>query len=529
MRDPKANKKFKDPIKFTEIKNLDSKELGVILTPQKTVDYIISRVGPINKDHKILDPCVGPGIFIKRLLNLGIDKNQIFAFDINLEYKSLIERLDISFTPQDTLLSLFPDSYKEFDVIVGNPPYLNKASTYIRENKFKLKKIYGKINAHETYAMFIVNSIWRLKNGGKLGFVISDSFLTLNTHTKLRKFILNNCKINEILLTPENLFYDQNVNINAVILILTKCSGKENKIQRNNNIMRIIPRVKNEDEYQNPKKIYNFKQKRYQLLPFNLFFTDVEEEVIKLFEKSSRLENYVKGYVGMHTHNNLKYIAAVEGTELADIFRKRNAKIADPDKKYKIISKNNLRSEKWKLYLKRGGVDQYYRPIMEALNWDERSIPIYDIPKNVPFESEGIVISGVSSRLAARYMPKGCYWDSNKAIGFIIIDESISIEYAIGLLNSSLYNYLAKGIINNTNSIQITGIHALPFVTPDNKTKRKVEDLVKKIIENKKNSLKYTYSSEQKLIDKIIFNFYAKKFNFTEDLKKKLDEKYSIY
>ncbi len=210
---------------------LSSKELGVVLTPPKTADYIISKLGPINKHHKILDPCVGPGIFVKRLLNLGIKINQIFAFDINSGKKSEIEKLGVYFKAQDSLLSLFPDSYNEFNFIVGNPPYLNKASEYIRKNKSKLKKIYGKINSHETYAMFIVNSIWRLKNGGKLGFITSDSFLTLNTHTRLRKFILNNCKIDEILLEPKNLFDDKNDRRIAVIIILTKYNRKENRKQ----------------------------------------------------------------------------------------------------------------------------------------------------------------------------------------------------------------------------------------------------------------------------------------------------------
>jgi hypothetical protein len=166
---------------------------------------------------------------------------------------------------------------------------------------------------------------------------------------------------------------------------------------------------------------------------------------------------------------------------------------------------------------------------MEALKWTKNSIENYDIPRNVPFESEGIVISGVSSRLAARYMPKGCYWDSNKAIGFTIVNEKISIEYALGLLNSSLYNYLAKGIINNTSSIQITGIHALPFILPDIKTKEKIESLVKTIIEKKKNDLDYDYISEQRKIDDIIFNFYAHKYKFSNELKIKLDRKFSNY
>ena len=507
----------------------EDKELGVVLTPPKTVDYIISRLGPISENSKILDPCVGPGIFIKRLLNFGVNKNQIFTFDVNSKYKSEIDKLGVSFKAQDSLLSLFPDSYNKFDFIVGNPPYLNKASKYVRENKEKLRKIYGKINAHETYAMFIVNSIWRLKNGGKLGFITSDSFLTLNTHTRLRKFILNNCKIDEILLAPNNLFDNQKVNTHPAILILTKCSGRADKIARQENVMKIIPRIRCEEDYHKPNKYYEFKQKKYEVLPFNLFFIDIEKEIIDLFEQSPRLESYIKGSIGMHTHNNLKFIAAVEGTELAEIFEKRNRKIDERNKKYKIILKEHFKSENWKPYLKRGGADQYFRPIMEALDWSKSSISSYDIPKNVPFESEGIVISGVSSRLAARYMPKGCYWDSNKAIGFTINNNSISIPYALGVLNSSLYNYLAKGIINNTYSIQLSGIHALPFILPDNDTKQKVEEIVKNIINNKQQNLNYDYKNDQKRIDDIVFNFYSNMFNFCENLKKKLEKKYSIY
>ncbi|MFX1340096.1 MAG: hypothetical protein ACFFDK_15905, partial [Promethearchaeota archaeon] len=357
----------------------------------------------------------------------------------------------------------------------------------------------------------------------------SDSFLTLNTHTRLRKFILNNCKIDEILLAPNNLFDKQNVNTNPVIFILTKCTGKEKREERQENVMRIIPRIHSEEEYQNLKTLYEFKQKKYELLPFNLFYIDVEREIIDLFEQAPKLEKYIKGYIGMHTHNNLKFIAAVDGTELAEIFRKRNKKKVELEQKHKIISLEELKSGEWKPYLKRGGADQYYRPIMEALDWSKNSIPIYDIPINVPFESEGIVISGVSSRLAARYMPKGCYWDSNKAIGFTIIDKGLSIEFILGLLNSSLYNYLAKGIINNTSSIQITGIHALPFILPDKKTKKDIESWVKAIIEKKKHHFEYNYSIEQKHIDDMVFELYANQFNFPKNLKKKLEKKFSVY
>ncbi|MFO7796452.1 MAG: N-6 DNA methylase, partial [Promethearchaeia archaeon] len=445
---------------------LNEKELGLIITPEKTANYIISKLGQINKSDKILDPCVGPGRFINLLLEKNINPSQIYAFDINEKYKKSLENLGINFEIKDSLLNISENDFDKFDFIVGNPPYLNKSSTYIKKNKKKLKRIYGNINAHETYSMFIVNSIWRLKEGGILSFITSDSFLTLKTHKKLRKFILDNCIIKEILSAPSDLFLNQGVNTSPVIIVLEKRIGKENKSKRLENVMRIIPRINEEKDYLNPQKVISVKQKKYQLLPFYVFFTDIEEEIIHLFEQAPSLKKYIQGYIGMHTHNNRKYIAAIEASELEEIFKKRNEKLHDPLKKYKIISRNQLNSEEWKPYLKRGGSDQYYRPIMEALDWREESKNIYDIPKNAPFEEEGIVISGVSSRLAARYMPPGCYWDSNKAMGFIIKDKHFSIEYILGLLNSSLYNYLAKGIINNTNSIQLTGIHSLPIILP---------------------------------------------------------------
>ncbi len=504
-------------------------DLGLVLTPPKTAEYIISRLAPFSKEEKVLDPCAGPGIFVKALLNTGVEKKHIHAYDINPVYKELYHEMGINFEVKDYLLSYSPFQANQFDVILGNPPYLNKASSYIRKNRKNLRKIYGKINAHETYSMFIVSSIWRLKNRGRLGFITSDSFLTLKTHEKLRKFLLSHCKIKEILLAPKNLFNNQNVNTNAVILILEKCGGNEYSKERLENIMNIVSRINTEGEYYNPIKIHKFPQKRYHLLPFHIFFIDLEIGVLDLFEKSHKLKDFIQGYIGMHTHDNLKYIAAVEGTELANIFKKKNAKIFNANKEYKIISRELLETKEWKPYLKRGGGDQYYKPIMEALDWNPTSVSIYDIPNNVPFEREGIIISGVSSRLAARYMPKGCYWDSNKAIGCIIKDDSFSIKYALGLLNSSLYNYLMKGIINNTNSIQLTGLHALPIIKPDTAIKLSIEELVAEIIQGLRNDLNYDYTPQQKQIDDIIFKYYLEKFNLSENLKKVLDKEFSIY
>ncbi|MFX0040512.1 MAG: hypothetical protein ACFFAB_14330, partial [Candidatus Heimdallarchaeota archaeon] len=81
------------------------------------MEYIISRLGEIKDGQRILDPCVGPGIFIKKLIAAGIDCSQIFAFDINSSFISEVKKLGVSTQLQDTLTALYPDSYNKFDFI----------------------------------------------------------------------------------------------------------------------------------------------------------------------------------------------------------------------------------------------------------------------------------------------------------------------------------------------------------------------------------------------------------------------------
>lgn len=462
-----------------------NQELGLVVTPPKTSEYIVSRLGDISDDAKILDPCTGPGAFVSALLDRGVSPEQITALDINEEHRANIESMGVTFKRQDALLSLNPLSYNEFDFVVGNPPYLGKGNEYIRKNKHHFQKIYGKIHAHEAYAMFIINGIRRLKNGGMLAYIISDSFMTVNTHAKLRRYILKNCNIEEISLPPKDLFDDQGVSTSPAIIILTKRVGKQYEESRSLHKMRIVERVSSEDMYHEPPNVRYIFQELYNYLPYHIFFTDVDRWILKMFRRSDPLSQHVKGYVGMHTMNNEKYIKSLKEVD------------GDPD---------------WKPYLKTGGSERYFRPVDEAV-YLPRDIPEgYLFPKDVPFENEGIAVSGISARLAARYMPKGCYWDSNKVMGFFVIDDSLSIEYVLGLLNSSLYNYLAKGILNRTNCVQLTDLHALPFISPDTRTRSRVEQHVKHILENLRENPKFDYSSDQKRIDDIIYSFHFNRF-----------------
>ncbi len=102
----------------------------------------------------------------------------------------------------------------EFDAIVGNPPYGARKPDY---KKSVYARLYGGRTADvkagsvatgdsDTYAMFFASAIERLREGGRLCLITNDSFRTLTTHSALRRYVLDRCKIVEILLTDTKHF-----------------------------------------------------------------------------------------------------------------------------------------------------------------------------------------------------------------------------------------------------------------------------------------------------------------------------------
>jgi methylase of polypeptide subunit release factors len=133
----------------------------------------------------------------------------------------------------------------ELDAVVGNPPYTRQEEldAYVENYKEKLQKTlkedWGeniKLNKRSgIYAYFFIHSLRFLKNGGRLGYITSNSWLDVDYGKDLQEFFLKHCKIVAIIETKERVFPD--ADINTVITILEKCDdGKE----RNNNLVKFV-------------------------------------------------------------------------------------------------------------------------------------------------------------------------------------------------------------------------------------------------------------------------------------------------
>src|SRR3990172_9567622 len=192
---------------------MNKKDLGAFYTPKHTANYMLGLLSDFDERSKLLEPCGGDGAFVSVILEKKLLKpNQITVWDINPEVKNYIEKFGVVFNLKDSLLEttfkeedLF-NKIKKFTHIVGNPPYLNKQSSYIKKNKNKLRKIYDEIGANDTYALFIYLCCHLLEDNGQLCFITSDTYLTLGIHKKLRKFLLANFIVKKITLCPSDLF-----------------------------------------------------------------------------------------------------------------------------------------------------------------------------------------------------------------------------------------------------------------------------------------------------------------------------------
>jgi len=274
--------------------------LGQYFTNTDVVDIIIEFCLQDKVTAKVLDPSCGSGTFLvrayqhKKLMNLYLDHekildslwgNDIAKFPAHLatinlaindlaadrNYPNILQEdffdllsteggFELSSKSRRALARGLDDSHKEityprwFDCLVGNPPYTRQEE--ISEIAPNVKKYKGGIidkalkdnkgtkiaeisKRAGIYAYFFVHGTKFLKNGGRFGFVVSNSWLDVDYGKGLQKFFLEYYKIIAIIESKVERWFED-ADINTCIVILEKCSGEDRRRQRYENIVRFV-------------------------------------------------------------------------------------------------------------------------------------------------------------------------------------------------------------------------------------------------------------------------------------------------
>jgi N-6 DNA Methylase len=125
-----------------------------------------------------------------------------------------------------------------FDTCIGNPPYIRqeliehkKRWIDLAKSEYDLKKINMQ---SDLYIYYLMHTTAFLKEGGRLGYVISSSWLDVSFGGFFQKFLLDHFKIIAII-DNQKVRSFETASINTVILIIEKCSErklrKENKVK----------------------------------------------------------------------------------------------------------------------------------------------------------------------------------------------------------------------------------------------------------------------------------------------------------
>lgn len=140
-----------------------------------------------------------------------------------------------------------------FDVVIGNPPYvLIDKKIYNKTYSLFYKYQEGK---PDLYRVFIENGIYLNKHKGTLSFITPNSLLTIPNAQKIRKFILENTNIKNILNFGDVVF--ENVSMNNIVFVIQKIINKHNYIRVSNindvSIFKEFNSIKQTDYLQNEK------------------------------------------------------------------------------------------------------------------------------------------------------------------------------------------------------------------------------------------------------------------------------------
>lgn len=294
-------------------KQTEQKLKGAYYTPKEIVDFFINWAIAENKKQIILEPSAGAGNFVNSLKNLNInshvtaieiDKDEALKIKPNLKEKQYKILVDDFYNFYEE----YKNKDKEFDVIMGNPPYIRYQflteeqrayqSDILINNGLKPNKL---INA---WVAFTVASLELLKENGKIAFVLPTDILQVSYAKELRKFLFKNLKEINII-NFENIVFTETQQ-DVILLMGIK---KDNKNQSTN--LRIL-NLKDLSEL--PENLDGYSYKNYEdyqsdkWIKFKLSNNDRDFYDTDIKNKTLSLNELAKTEVGITTGNNKFFV-----------------------------------------------------------------------------------------------------------------------------------------------------------------------------------------------------------------------------
>ena len=125
-----------------------------------------------------------------------IESNKIYeqAFEWRFEFPALLDE---------------NGKFTGFDIIIGNPPYVNIANIRDEEKRKYYQKNFSTVkNKSDLYSIFTERAKGLLTNNGILGFIFPNSWMGTDSFSKFREFLAKKVSVFQLVKLPPGIFED---------------------------------------------------------------------------------------------------------------------------------------------------------------------------------------------------------------------------------------------------------------------------------------------------------------------------------
>ncbi len=497
------------------------RQFGQFLTPPETACRLLEGF-TFTHDDKVLEPSFGDGSFILPLIEKFLPLydgllpgrlDQILSrnvYGVELDpalharcLAAIARRWGYCPARHNLLCADFFQTAlpAHFHYIIGNPPF---GGTIAPELQDRLDREFGWRNGwkikKETYSFFIVKCLDLLKPGGRLRFICSDTFLTINTMQGLRRLLLDSGAPG---VTRMDVFSEETQYAMVVLdfaksgpaptLVLDgRTVSREQVALTGNHSWRIT------DDYApyfaGPKLGDFLLATSGMTIGANHLFVRpirdgriTEPYAFEFFPHPITVENEAR-------RARLGFLSPAKRAEIAQRTcrgeTRRSVRVLPLPEPLEIA----LPHPDYRLYNKARNALVYVPP-SHAVYWKDEGDAVLTFKKNGPwylhgvgggkhFGREGLTWQLISQTLNARYLPPGYILDSGAPCAFL--REGVAgdeLYFILGWTFSDLCHRLLKDVINHTKNIQGKDFERLPYpfwVTAE--TKRAVTERVKGMV-----------------------------------------------
>lgn len=356
-----------------------------------------------------------------------------------------------------------------FDIVIGNPPYVNIAN--IRDDK--IRKLYQCIystvkNKSDLYSIFTERAHGLLTINGLCTYIFSNSWLGTDSFSLFRKFLVNETKVIQLVDLPDKVF--ESATVKTCIILFSKEKVLNNDIMLLNYDGKSFSRMAHKLPYKNIKLHTNY--------PFAF------EQNVDLKQVNVKLLGEIAEFsLGIKTSNDKKFIS----------------NNPFPEDNYRLIRGRNIQrycnpiSEEW----------IWYRPdlFMEKVGAGPRQLEYFIVPSK-------IIIKDVATEICATI-------DDNKylcndTLNLIYkINAAYHQKYILGLLNSKVVRFWHKKIFPEGLHIKIYQLKEIPVPVLSVLQQKPIIDLVDQILSAKKANPSADTSSLEQQIDLLVYHLYG--------------------